>query len=205
MHPTSPGDGGADRRDDCGVDALVAPAVRGDRAAMRALLMAVAPVVARAARRVLGRSHADVDDVAQQALAALVQRLPSFRGDSSITHFAERIAVYRALSARRDSGARRRLTAEAALQEGQADSSPPADGTEPERAALLLAALDTLSPEQAEALTLHFLFDHTVKEIADMTGAPSETVRSRLRIGKQALRVKIRKDPHLAVLREGWE
>src|SRR5215218_497134 len=44
--------------------ALVTAAAAGDRAAMRDLLVAVAPVVARAVRRVMGRGHPDVDDVA---------------------------------------------------------------------------------------------------------------------------------------------
>ena len=161
LHPPAPARDAGDGRDD-GADALVGPAVRGDRAAMRALLIALAPVVARAARRVLGTRHPDLDDVGQQALAALVRRLASFRGESSVAHFAERIAVYRALSARRDAGARRRLAEEAARE--RACSSPAADGSEPARSGLLLEALDTLSPEQAEALTLHFFFDHTVPE-----------------------------------------
>lgn len=170
---------------------------------MRALLVALAPVVSRAARRVLGRSHSDVDDVGQLALAAVVQRLASFRGESSVAHFAERIAVYRALSLRRDAAARWRLEALAA-HEGE---RVPAVGHEPDpgRAALLLEALDALSPQQAETLTLHFLFDHTVTEIAAMSSVPAETVRSRLRLGKQALRERVQKDPRLAALREGWQ
>jgi RNA polymerase sigma-70 factor (ECF subfamily) len=189
---------------DEGAEALVRPAMRGDRSAMRALLVVLVPVVARAARRVLGRGHPDIDDVGQQALGALVQRLPSFRGESSVAHFAERIAVYKALSARRDAGARRRLV-EAAAREGEGASAPPDTASEPSCRALLLEALDTLSPEQAEALTLHFLFDHTVPEIAAVAGVPAETVRSRLRLGKQALRARIQKDERLVALREGWE
>jgi RNA polymerase sigma factor (sigma-70 family) len=184
-------------------DALVAPAVEGDRAAMRSLLLALAPVVARAARRVLGRSHPDVDDVGQQALAAVVQRLASFRGESSVAHFAERIAVYRALSARRDGNARRRLEILAAEEGGRGPST--AYEPDPSGSALLLEALDALSPQQAETLTLHFLFDHTVTEIAAMTSVPAETVRSRLRLAKQALRDRIQKDQRLAALREGWQ
>jgi RNA polymerase sigma-70 factor (ECF subfamily) len=203
LHPPLDASDTTSGRDD-GADALVRPAVRGDRAAMRALLLVLVPVVARAARRVLGRGHPDIDDVGQQALGALVQKLPSFRGESSVAHFAERIAVYKALSARRDAGARRRL-AEAAAREPEDAPAPAQTPGEPSSRALLLEALDTLSPEQAEALTLHFLFDHTVPEIAAMTGVPAETVRSRLRLGKQALRTRIQKDERLMALREGWE
>jgi hypothetical protein len=82
------------------IAAQIPRALAGDPAAMRALLLAVAPVVLRAARRLLGRGHPDVEDVAQVALVGLVERLPTFRGESSVAHFAERIAVYRALTAR---------------------------------------------------------------------------------------------------------
>lgn len=189
---------------------VVAAARTGDRAAMRALLAAVAPVVARAARRVLGRANPDAEDVAQQALAAFVERLDTFRAESTVKHFAERIAVYRALTARRDAQVhRRRLTADLSLE--QLGVSETAAGVEPAhdvalagraRRELLLEALETLSPPQAEALTLHFLFDHTVVEIAGMMATPEETVRSRLRLGKQALRARIMGDPRLAPLRE---
>jgi RNA polymerase sigma factor (sigma-70 family) len=184
--------------------ALVGPASQGNGAAMRALLTAVAPVVLRAARRMLGRDHPDIEDVAQQALVGLVDRLPLFRGESSVAHFAERIAVYRALTTRRDAGVRRRVVDQAVLEASDADSAPSPLVVAEARArlALLHDALDTLSPPQAEALALHFLFDHTVSEIAAMTDAAEETVRSRLRLGKQSLRANIEKSARLRALRD---
>lgn len=184
---------------------LVAPARAGDRAAMRALLVAVGPVVARAARRVMGRANPEAEDVAQQALAAFVGRLSTFREESTVKHFAERIAVYRALTARRDAQIRQRhLTPDLPLDE-LAVADPETHDTAlagRDRRELLLEALEALSAPQAEALALHFLFDHTVAEIAGMTGTPQETVRSRLRLGKQSLRARIVGDPRLAPLRE---
>ncbi len=185
------------------VAAWIEPALRGDASAMRSLLTALAPVVIRASRRVLGRGHPDVDDVAQQALVGVVERLPGFRGDSSLAHFAERIAVYRALTARRDACVRRRLATDAAdPAEAETPPSPFTIAASRARLALLRDALDALSPPQAEALALHFLFDRTIAEIAAMTGAAEETVRSRLRLGKQALRTKIDKDTRFRALRE---
>jgi len=178
-------------------------ALQGDAAAMRSLLAALAPVVMRAARRLLGRGHPDVDDVAQQALVGVIERLPGFRGESSLAHFAERIAVYRALTARRDARFRQRLAADAAdAGDGARADSPFAIAASRARLALLREALDALSAPQAEALALHFLFDRTIAEIAAMTDAAEETVRSRLRLGKQALRTKIEKDGRFRALRE---
>jgi len=185
------------------VAAWIDPALQGDAAAMRSLLAALAPVVMRAARRLLGRGHPDVDDVAQQALVGVIERLPGFRGESSLGHFAERIAVYRALTARRDARFRQRLAAEAADADGaEVPESPFAIAASRARLALLREALDAVSAPQAEALALHFLFDRTIAEIAAMTDAAEETVRSRLRLGKQALRTKIEKDGRFRALRE---
>lgn len=185
---------------------LVAAAKGGDRAAVRALVKAVAPVVARAARRVMGRDNPDAEDVAQQALAAFVDGLPTFREESTVVHFAQRIAVYRAMTARRDGRVRQRFVALVGEDE---TSNVPAEGptldgavAERDRRELLLEALEALPPPQAEALALHFLFDHTVREIAGMLGVPAETVRSRLRLGKQALRARIVNDMRLAALLE---
>ena len=185
------------------VAAWIDPALQGDAAAMRSLLGALAPVVMRAARRLLGRTHPDVDDVAQQALVGVIERLPGFRGDSSLAHFAERIAVYRALTTRRDARFRQRLVADAAdVDDAEPPASPFAIAASRARLLLLREALDTLSPPQAEALALHFLFDRSIAEIAVMTEAAEETVRSRLRLGKQALRAKIEKDGRFRALRE---
>jgi RNA polymerase sigma-70 factor (ECF subfamily) len=187
---------------------LVPAAVGGDKAAMRSLLGSLVPVVMRAARRMLGHDHPDTEDIAQLALAGLVERLPQFRGESSVAHFAERIAVYRALNCRRDAAVARRVVAKA-TEERQHNGDQPGGLVSPYAAAvaraergLLLEALDTLSDAQAEALALHFLFDHTVAEIAAMTSAGEETVRSRLRLGKRALRATIYGDPRFRGLRD---
>lgn len=191
-----------------GLRPLVQRAVGGDRAAMRALLEGVAPVVVRACRRVMGRGDPDVEDVAQQALTGFVDALVTFRGASSVAHFAERIAVYRALSARRAAGARRRLVDVSADGELAVEAAHDAAPTQEARLAehrqrgLLGQALAALPEAQAEALALHFLFDHSIGEIAALVGAPAETVRSRLRLGKQALRALITEDAALSALRE---
>jgi RNA polymerase sigma-70 factor (ECF subfamily) len=180
----------------------------GDRAAMRTLLEGVAPIIVRACRRVMGRSDPEVEDVAQQALTAFVDALATFRAESSVAHFAERIAAYRALSARRAAGVRRRLVDVSAdgdlAAEDAHDDGPTQEArlAEHHRRGLLGQALAALPEAQAEALALHFLFDHTIGEIAALVGAPAETVRSRLRLGKQALRALITEDVALAALRE---
>src|SRR5579859_3755584 len=80
---------------------LAVAANAGDSDALRALLVAVAPSLLRIVRGVLGPWQSEVEDVAQEATTAIVRALPSFRGESSVLHFACRIAVFTALDERR--------------------------------------------------------------------------------------------------------
>jgi len=49
-------------------------------------------------------------------------------------------------------------------------------------------ALSRLSMDQREALTLHFLEDFSVEEVAGIVGVPPGTVKSRIHYGKRSLR-----------------
>ena len=75
--------------------------VAGDQKATRSLLAAVGPAMLRAIRKVLARRTPDVEDVAQEAMEALVAALPTFRGECTLLHFAWRVAVLTALANRR--------------------------------------------------------------------------------------------------------
>ncbi len=58
-------------------------------------------------------------------------------------------------------------------------------------AAALMAALDTLPPEQRAAFLLRAEGDCSVEEIAAVTGVPFETAKSRLRAANRLLREKL--------------
>jgi RNA polymerase sigma factor (sigma-70 family) len=93
---------------------LAEAAIHGDVVAQRTLLTALAPQILRIVRRVLGLGHPDVEDVAQEYAVELLGALKRFRGESSIRHFACRVALQSAMNARRKLGAAKRL-----LPEGQ--------------------------------------------------------------------------------------
>ena len=57
--------------------------------------------------------------------------------------------------------------------------------------------LATLPDALAEALALHVVLGYTVVEIAESASLPVETVRSRLRLAKQALRKRVLNNPKL--------
>ncbi len=49
-------------------------------------------------------------------------------------------------------------------------------------------ALDQLEPRHREVLVLHFLEDFSLEEIAQITGCPAGTIKSRLHYAKRAMR-----------------
>jgi RNA polymerase sigma factor (sigma-70 family) len=180
---------------------LAAAAVAGDARAVRAFVTAVGGPMLRAVRKILGAAHADVDDVTQDAVLALLSALPGFRGESSVLHFACRVAVLTAMAARRRRETRDRFT----LLESRAHALPDPQGSSPlaevlaaRRREVLRALLDELPDTTAEALALHFILGYTVDEIAAAAGVPVNTVWSRLRLGKAALRRRVSSDALVA-------
>lgn len=75
-------------------------------------------------------------------------------------------------------------------EQGPADpaSGPEVATSVAQRAARLWSALDTLPPEQREAFLLHEEGEMGLAEIAAVTGANAETVKSRLRYAVKKLR-----------------
>ena len=182
--------------------ALASRAAAGDLAATQEFLAYVWPTLTRVAAGVLGARHADLDDAVQQSMIALVRALPAFRGECHPAGYASRITLRVALRARRN--AKRDATRREALgQLGQSDDNAPAassDGLGARRRELLRELLEDLPEEQAEALTLRVVMGWSLEEVARASGAPVNTVRSRVRLAKEALRARIRTQPTLAEL-----
>jgi RNA polymerase sigma factor (sigma-70 family) len=183
-------------------------ALSGERAAVRTFLVTVGPHLLRVVRRVLGSQHPDLDDVVQESAFALMDALPRHRGECTILHFACRVAVLTAMNTRRRDAARKRLSQQDHFTELDtlAHHAPGPDAALSRRASaqIVRELLDTLLLEQAEALALHCVLGYTVPEIAATTGTPLETIRSRLRLAKHALRERVLGDPRLASLIEEY-
>jgi RNA polymerase sigma-70 factor (ECF subfamily) len=182
----------------------------GDQAALRTFLAAIVPSLLRVARRVLGPSHPEIEDVAYEAAYAVVEGLNRFRGEGTVLHFACRVGVLTAMNVRRRDAAQKRARSGTACDPDSVQS----EERDPEEQAALGALapvvrelLDTLPEPLAEALALHNMLGYTVQEVAELSSAPLETVRSRLRLAKQALRRKVLGHPLLREVAEEaqWE
>jgi RNA polymerase sigma factor (sigma-70 family) len=177
---------------------------RGERDAIKTLVVTLGPAMLQMVRRVLGARDPEVEDIFQEAIIGLVRALPAFRADCSTRHFACRIATLTALKAR----SRRRADRELALVDDDGDEVAGQWIDERDwalsahRRDVLRRLLDTLPDTQAEALVLHFVAGLTVEELSTAIRSPVETVRSRLRLAKAALRERIALDPSLSELLE---
>ena len=173
-------------------------ALRGETAAIGVLLKQLAPGMIRAARSLMGTTHADTDDVVQQSLIGLVQALPSFRGECSITHFASRIVTRTALAARRRNAIRGDRVDDAIEPDAFAVEPSQAEAFEAERRRHSVRSLmEQLPEEQAETLALRVVLGFSLEEVAQATGVPLNTVRSRVRLAKTSLKKRIESDPRL--------
>ena len=169
------------------VDPRIFAAVGGDRAAAQELCRELVPRVRNLVRYLL-RGDSRVDDVAQEALIAVLRGLGTFRGEGRFESWVDRVVARTAFAAIR------RIRAETQPGERSAiDADADAEGTVAAGESYVLRrelaqALDRLPSDQRESLVLHFAVGMTVPEIAEAMATPFETVRSRLRLGKAALR-----------------
>ncbi len=137
----------------------------------------------------------------QEAMSALLAALPTFRAECRVVHFASRVAVQTALSARRRAGYRTRYTPAASpeeLAELARDERSPADASAAaRRLEAFRTVLEELPEAQAEALVLHCVLGYSVDETATLQRVPVNTARSRLRNGLARLRTRVLGDPKL--------
>jgi RNA polymerase sigma-70 factor (ECF subfamily) len=160
----------------------------------------------RTVRRVLGSRHPDAEDVAQEAVIGLLSALERFRGDCTVTHFAHQVALRRALHARRYFKARGQtsdLEVDAEWEGSEGAASPLEAAISRERRRVVRSLLDQLPEPTAEALALHFMLGYTVEEIAATLGVSPNTVWSRLKLGKRALKRALACDARLEDLLRG--
>ncbi|WP_097326577.1 SigE family RNA polymerase sigma factor [Paractinoplanes atraurantiacus] len=120
-----------------------------------------------------GGDRGDAQDIAQEAFARAWQHWPKVSGYEDPEGWVRTVAWR--LMVNRWRGLRRWLAARARL-------GPPEEavgGPSPDRVAVI-DALQQLPAPQRQAVTLHYLLDMPVQEIAATTGVPAGTVKVRL-------------------------
>jgi RNA polymerase sigma-70 factor (ECF subfamily) len=174
--------------ENAGDDELVDRFRRGDRAAFSALVERHETRVYNVAYRMLGRSE-DAADTTQEVFLACYEKLAGFRGDSAFTTWLHRVALnvcYDTLRRR----SRERPEGDEIEPVPVPDVSDAADaGIDVHR------ALQRIPEEFRAAVLLHDAYGLPYEEVAEATGVPVGTVRSRIHRGRVALARALRGEP----------
>jgi RNA polymerase sigma-70 factor, ECF subfamily len=166
-------------------EVLIRRIADGDQLAMRTLFGRHRVSVYRWLLRLVGE-EALAEDLLSQVFLDVWRQAGSFDARSSVSTWLLAIARYKALSARR-----RRPDAE--LDEAiVATVADPADDPElvlqkKDRAELLRQSLAKLSPEHGEVIDLVYYHGKSVREVAEIVGAPEATVKTRMFYARRKL------------------
>ena len=160
-------------------------ALRGDTFAVQRFLQAIAPLVRKICQGILGREKQELEDTIQDCLIAIMRALPQFRFESEISHYVTKITMRLAIASRQRARARSK---QYLVMNSRILRLASAEDEETARADLVRHLLDDLNEAQATVLLLHLMLGHSINEIACITGAPVNTVKTRLRLGKSTLR-----------------
>jgi RNA polymerase sigma-70 factor, ECF subfamily len=189
---------------DADADALLVERVkRGDSRAFEMLVVKYQ----RRIERLIGRMVRDVDlvqDIAQESFIRAYRALPQFRGDSAFYTWLYRIAVNTAKKALVDMK-RDPLVLESSLHFGEDGDetsraetvltnaeTPEAMLASKEIAAAVNSAIEALSDDLRQAVTLREIEGLSYEEIAEVMNCPIGTVRSRIFRAREAIALRLR-------------
>ncbi len=182
--------------------ALARAAASGDQSARRRMAERLLDRVG-VALRYLAAGDPELDDHVQNAMIEILRSAGSYRGDSSLEVWAERIAIRTAMRQIRKRRWRSRFMVYDSTHKGCAPGPAPERMTTRHRVSSRIAELlEELGPERRAVVTLRLVLGHSIEETAEITGAKINTVRDRLAVARRLMRERIRNDPVLAELRE---
>ena len=172
----------------------------GDAAAFEALLLRYRSPLFNVVLRFVGdRGYAE--EIYQDVWMTVVERCGDFQGSAKFSAWLYTIARNRCIDHQR----RQRIRAHASLdQPSRSREAPPRDrvanpgpSTESLAAGALLrarlaAAVESLPDEQREVFLMRHFQGLAFREIAEVVGAPANTVKSRMRYALESLRHSLR-------------
>jgi RNA polymerase sigma-70 factor (ECF subfamily) len=173
---------------------LLARARRGETAAFEQLYRSFERPVFTLALRLTGRRE-EAQDVLQETMLKLFDKVAEFRGDAPFWGWLRQIAVNEALMQLRRRG---RLATEDALDESVLSDAEQMLPPRAADAALLARALGQLPGATRSVLWLYHAEGYTHEEIAGAMGKTASFSKSQLARGTRRLRVLLHIDTELA-------
>jgi len=177
---------------------LTQAAAQGDRSARRLMAERLLDRV-RTTVRYISADDRDQDDWVQIAMIEILRSARTFQGSGSLESWSDRIAVR---SAMRHLKRRRKKESVVELQEDprhEPEVNPSEGHTRMAIRRQVARLLGTISGDRRTCVVLRLVYGYSIDEIAEMTAAPRNTVRDRLKRGRKQLKDKVRRD---ALLKE---
>ncbi|MFO0550083.1 MAG: sigma-70 family RNA polymerase sigma factor [Polyangiaceae bacterium] len=168
-------------------EALVERAQAGDRAARDELARRHLPLVARLVRRYV--SETDAEDVAQRALMRALEKLDSFRRESTFRSWVHRIAVNLALNHIRDN--KREVASEVEEVDLITNTLGTARLVAREARVRLMRAVEELPPKQRESVELRLFADLSFADIAARMGISEDSAKANYHHAMKRLRAHL--------------
>ncbi|HVR30318.1 MAG TPA: sigma-70 family RNA polymerase sigma factor [Thermoanaerobaculia bacterium] len=175
---------------------LLARIAERDESALGVLYDRFAPTLLAICARILG-SAGDADDVVQEVFLQVWRQASRYDpARSSVSGWLSLIARSRAIDRLRNRRVADRVAAESHVEDPRTDASP--EGLRnvffAERRARISGALQALPAEQREVIELAFFRGLTQNEIAERTGTPLGTVKTRTLLAMKKLRKALEPD-----------
>jgi RNA polymerase sigma-70 factor (ECF subfamily) len=175
----------------------------GDRAALDRLFREHVRIVEGVLARLVGPSP-DLEDLVQTTFLEALRSLPRYRGEASLSTWVTRIGVHVAYHHLRR-GARRAAPLELVADRLPDGAPDPGTRLDDRRArARLYQLLDRIKPKKRIALLLYVVAEHSVEEVAALTGASRTAVKSRLFFARRELAALVKHDPMLRAFAETY-
>ncbi len=156
---------------------MLARACAGEQAARAAIYAALAPATLTLIRRMVGQRSL-AEDIFQDTMMILFERLPQFRGEAPLGAWLRQIAINRCLMYLRSPWRRARLCWEAVEAAAEA-AAPPAAGCRAESIDLE-RALATLAPVARAVVWMYEVEGYSHQEIAHEFGRSVSFSKSQL-------------------------
>ena len=165
-----------------------------DRDAARRLLERIGPRVRHTVRLLVGRDD-ELEDYTHACFLAILENLGKYKGTGPLEAWAGQLTyrvLMRQLKRRRRSERTVTLVAE---DTGVASTTPEREVARRSRNDLWAAHLRKLPDKRRDTLVLRLVYGYSVAEVAQLTDAPLNTVRDRIRVGLKELRQSLAADP----------
>jgi RNA polymerase sigma-70 factor (ECF subfamily) len=142
-------------------------------------------------------------DIAQSACIEVLRSVGEYRGDASITYWADRITLRTAASVARTKTRRQRIGDEF-FQPGPSIMGVDEKAGRAQVQAQLTVLVQKLKPKLREIVLLRHIHDYSVNETAALCDIPIETARARLRKARSTLKKMVLSDSILKEWVREW-